>query len=129
VPFLESTTGGYACAAVVNEAGSTRGPAWPRRNVDLRKHAQARGLQAPLPGKHDWRLPWATAQSDPWTRDKVSARELLDDPSRPEAFANSVRGAAKDLTESAKAPKTVDTVGRAKGYGCEDEVEKSMRRS
>jgi len=29
----------------------------PRRNVDLRTHAQARGLQAPLPGKHDWRLP------------------------------------------------------------------------
>jgi len=63
------------------------------------------------------------------TRDKVGARELLDDPSRPEAFANSVRGVAKYLTESAKAPKTVDTVGRAKGYGCEDEVEKSMRRS
>jgi len=40
------------------------------------------------------------------TRDKVGARELLDDPSRPEAFANSVRGVAKYLTESAKAPKT-----------------------
>jgi len=58
------------------------------------------------------------------TRDKVSARKP-----RPEAIANSVRGVAKCLTESAKAPKTVDTVGRAKGYGCEDEVEKSMRRS
>jgi len=59
----------------------------------------------------------------------VGARELLDDPSRSEAFANSVRGVAQYPMESAKAPKTVDTVGRAKGYGCEDEVEKRTRRS
>ena len=59
----------------------------------------------------------------------MGARKLLDDPSQSEAFVDSVRGVTEYPMEPAKAPKTVDTVGRAMSYGCEDEVEKSKRRS